>query len=212
MINLLKIFNWTMVSTKRKDLLPHHEFPVRKLWCYVPPCATIISRLVLNEVRIITVQERGITNFMPSVGPLLNMDMMFYLLVLLPFTLEGYSVKVSRRIHDKWNWLLHPKLTEDPIGMMPLHYPKVDQRHLRPSNMLPGSAIRRQGAQRMRVRLPYNLHKWIVFVIVRHHTNLRLCLWYVIWKACNCLLLFVHKIFKDYWVESKITATLCSKY
>ena len=176
MINVQKIFYRTMVSTKGKELLPHHEFLVRRLWCYVPPCAAIIPRHVLNEVLIITIQERGITNFMPSVGPLLNMDMMFYLPVLLPFTLEGYSVKVSRRIHDKWNWLLHPQLTEDPIGMMPLHYPKVDQWHLDPPNMLPGGAIRRQGAQRIHVRLPYNLHKWIMFVIVRHHTNLRLCL------------------------------------
>ena len=96
--------------------------------------------------------------------------------------------------------------------MMPLHYPKVYQWHLGPPNMLPGGAISKQGAQRMRVRLPYNLHKWIMFVIVRHHTNLRLCLWYVIWKAWNFLLLFVHKILWDCWAESKITATLCSKY
>ena len=176
MINMQKIFYQKMVSTKGKELLPHHEFPVRRLWCYVSPCAAIIPLHVLNEVRIITVQERGITNFMPSVGPLLNMDSMFCLPVLLPFTLEGYFVKVSRRIHDKWNWLLHPKLTEDPLRMMPFHYPKVDQWHLGPPNMLPGDAIRRQGTQRMCVRLPYNLHKWIMVVIVRRHTNLRLCL------------------------------------
>ena len=108
---------------------------------------------------------------MLSVGPLLNIDIMFCLPVLLPFTLEGYFVKVSRRIHHKWNWLFHPKLTEDPLGMMPLHYPKVDQWYLGPPNMLPGGAICKQGAQRIRVRLPYNLHKWIMFVIVRHHTN-----------------------------------------
>ena len=201
-----------MVSTKGKELLPHREFPVRRLYCYVPPYAAIIPLHVLNEVHIITIQERGSTNFMLSVGPLLNIDIMFCLPVLLPFTLEGYFVKISRRIHHKWNWLLHPKLTEDPLGMMPLHYPKVDQWHLGPSNMLPSGAIRRQGSQCMRVRLPFNLYKWIMFVIVRHHTNWRLCLWYVIWKAWNFLLLFVDKIFKDYWVESKITATLSSKY
>ena len=160
MINLQKIFYRTMVSTKGKELLPHREFPVCRLYCYVPPCAAII-----------TVQDRGRTNFMLSVGPLLNIDIMFCLPVLLPFILEGYFVKVSRRIHHKWNWLLHPKLTEDPLRMMPLHYPKVDQWHLGPPNMLPGDAIRRKGAQRMRVRLLYNLHKWIMFVIVRHHTN-----------------------------------------
>ena len=171
MINLQKIFYRTMVSTKGKELLPHPKFPVRKLWCYVPPCATIIPLHVLNEVRIITVKERGNANFMPSVGPLLNMDTMFCLLVLLPFTLEGHFVKVSRRIHNKWNQLLHTKLTEDPLRMMPLHYPKVDQCHFGPPNMLPGNAICRQGAQRMCLRLPYNLHKWIMFVIVRHHTN-----------------------------------------
>ena len=171
MINLQKIFYRTMVSTKGKELLSHCEFPVRRLWCYVPPCAAIIPLHVLNEVHIIIVQERDSANFMPLVGPLLNMDTMFCLPVLLPFTLEGYFVKVSRRIHDKWNWLLHLKLTEDPLGMMPLHYPKVDQWHLGPPNMLPGGAIRRQGAQCMRVRLPYNPHKWIMFVIVRHHTN-----------------------------------------
>ena len=171
MINLQKIFYQTMVSTKGKELLPHREFPVRRIQCYVPPCAVIIPLHVLNEVRIITVQERSSTNFMLSVGPLLNMDTMFCLPILLPFTLEGYFVKVSRRIHDKWNQLLHPKLMEDPLEMMPLHYPKVDQWHLGPPNMLSGGAIRRQGAQRMHVRLPYNLHKWIMFVIVRHHTN-----------------------------------------
>ena len=104
------------------------------------------------------------------------------------------------------------QIDENPLRMMPLHYPKVDQWHLGPPNMLPDSAIHRQGAQRMCVWLPYNLHKWIMFVIARHHTNWRLCLWYVIWKAWNLLLLFVDKIFKDYWAESKITATLCSKY
>ena len=126
MINLQKIFCRTMVSTKGKELLPHHEFPVRRFWCYVPPCATIIPLHVLNEVCIIIIQEKGSANFMPSVGPLLNMDSMFCLPLLLPFTLEGYFVNVSRHIHDKWNWLLHPKLTEDPLGMMPLHYPKVE--------------------------------------------------------------------------------------
>ena len=60
-----------------------------------------------------------------------------------PIYLGGYFVKVSRRIHQKWNWLLHPKLTEDPLGMMPLHYPKVDQWHLDLPNMLLGGAIRR---------------------------------------------------------------------
>ena len=171
MINLQKIFYRTMVSIEGKELLAHHEFLVRRLYCYVPPCVAIIPLHVLNEVRIITVQGRGSTNFMLSVGPLLNIDIMFCLPVLLPFTLEGYFVKVSRCIHHKWNWLLHPKLTEDPLGIMPLHYPKVDQWHLGPPNMLPGDAIRRKGVQRMRVRLLYNLHKWIMFVIVRHHTN-----------------------------------------
>ena len=212
MINLLKIFNQTMVSAKGKESLPYHQFLIHRLWCYVSPCVASVPLHVLNEVRIITVQERASVNFMPLVGPLLNMDSMFYRSVLLPFTLERYFVKGSRCIHDKWNWLLHPKLTEDPLGMSPLHYPKVDQWHLSAPNMLPDSAIRRQGAQRMRVRLPYSLYKWIMFVIVRHHTNLRLHLWYVIWKAWNFLLLFVHKIFKDYWAESKITAKLCSKY
>ena len=171
MINLQKIFYQTTVSTKGKELLAQREFPVRRLYCYVPPCAAIIPLHVLNEVFIITVQERDSANFMLLVGPLLNIDIMFYLPVLLPFTLEGYFVKVSRRIHHKWNWLLHPKLIEDPLRMMPFHYPKVDQWHLGPPNMLLGGAIRRQGAQCMRVRLPYNLHKWIMFVIVRHHTN-----------------------------------------
>ena len=152
-------------------MLAHREFPVRRLYCYVSPCAAIIPLHVLNEVRIIIVQGRGSTNFMLSVGPLLNIDIMFCLPVFVPFTLEGYFVKVSRRIHHKWNWLLHPKLTEDRLGMMPLHYPKVHQWHLGPPNMLPDSAIHRQGAQRMCVWLPYNLHKWIMFVIVRHHTN-----------------------------------------
>ena len=197
-----------MVSTEGKELLAHREFPVRRLYCYVPPYAAIIPLHVLHQVRIITVQGRGSANFMLSVGPLLNIDIMFCLPVLLPFTLEGYFVKVNRCIHHKWNWLLHPKLTKDPLGMMPLHYPKVDQWHLGPPNMLPSYAIRRQGAQRMRVRLPYNLHKWIMFVIVRYHTNWRLCLWYVIWKAWNFLLLFGEKIFKDYWAESKITARI----
>ena len=157
MINRNQIFNRnyrTMFSTKGKELLPHHEFPVRRLWCYIPPCVAIVPRHVLHEVRIITVQQRGSANFIPSVGPLLNMELMFCHPVLLPFTLKGYLVKGSRRIHHKWNWLLHPKLTEDPLGMMPLHYPKVYQWHLGPPNMLPGSAIRGQGAQRMRVRLP----------------------------------------------------------
>ena len=159
MINLQKIFYRTMVLTKGKELLPHREFPVRRLYCYIPPCTAIIPLHVLNEVRIITIQERGSANFMLSVGTLLNIDIMFCLPVLLPFTLEGYFVKVSRRIHHKWNQLLYPKLMEDPLGMMPLHYPKVDQWHLGPPNMLLDGAIRRQGAQRMRVQLPYNLHK-----------------------------------------------------
>ena len=176
MMKLLKIFNRTMVSSIKQELLPHHEFPICRLWCYVLPCVVIVPHHVLNEVRIITVQERGPANFILLVGPLLNKGLMLYLPVLLPFTLEGYLVKVSRRIHDEWNWLLHPKLTEDPLRMMPLHYPKVYQWHLGPPNMLPDSAIRRQGAQRMRVRLLYNLHKWIMFVIVIHHTNLRFCL------------------------------------
>ena len=132
-----------MVSTKGKELLPHHEFPVHKLWCYVPPCVAIIPLHVLNEVRIINVQEKGSANFMLLVGPLLNMDTMFCLPVLLPFTLEGYFVKVSQRIHDKWNWLIHPKLMEDPFGRMPFHYPKVGQWHLGLPNMLPGGAIHR---------------------------------------------------------------------
>ena len=136
---------------KGKELLPHHEFPARRLWCYVPPCAAIVPLHVLNKVRIIIVQERGNANFMPSVGPLLNMESMFYLSLLLPFTLEGYFVKVSRRIHDKWNWLLYPKLMEDPLGMMTLHYPKVDQWHLGPPNMLLGGAICRQGPQCMQI-------------------------------------------------------------
>ena len=88
-----------------------------------------------------------------------------------PIYLGGIFCEGQSTFHDKWNWLLHPKLTEDPLGMMPLHYPKVDQWHLGPPNILPGGAIRRQGAQCMRVWLPYNLHKWIMFVIVRHHTN-----------------------------------------
>ena len=141
MINPQKIFYRTMVSTKGKELLPHREFPVRRLWCYVLPCVAIIPLHVLNKVHIIIVQERGSTNFMLSVGPLLNIDIMFCLPVLLPFTLEGYFVKVSRRIRDKWNWLRHPKLTEDPLGMMPLHSPKVNQWHLGPPNMLPDGAI-----------------------------------------------------------------------
>ena len=95
MINLQKIFYRTMVSTKGKELLPHREFPVHRLYCYVSPYAVIIPLHVLNEVRIITVQERGSANFMLSVGPLLNIDIMFCLPVLLPFTLEGYFVKVS---------------------------------------------------------------------------------------------------------------------
>ena len=139
MINLQKIFYWTIVLTKGKELLPHREFPVCRLWCYVPPCVAIVPRHVLNKVRIIIIQERGPANFILSVGPL-NKDSMFCLPVLLPFTLKGYLVKGSRRIHDKWNWLLHPKLMEDPLGMMPLHYPKVYQWHLGPPNMLPGSA------------------------------------------------------------------------
>ena len=176
MIKLLRIFNRTMVSSIKQELLPHHEFPIRILWCYVPPCVVIVPHHVLNEVRIITVQERRLANYIHSVGPLPNKGIMFYLPVLLLFTLKGYLVKGSRRIHDTWNWLLHPKLTEDQLRLMPLHYTKEDQWHLGPPNMLPGSAIRRQGAQRMRVRLLYNLHKWIMFVIVRHHTNLTLCL------------------------------------
>ena len=166
MTNLLKIFNQTMVSTKGKELLPHHDFPICKLYCYVPPYATIIPPHVVNEVRRITIQERGSANQLPSVGPLLNMGNMFYRPIPVPFTVEGYPVKVSRRIHDKWNRLLHPKLTEDPLGMMPLHYPKVDQWHLSPPNMLPSGAIPRQRAQHMRVRLPYNLHKWIVSLVI----------------------------------------------
>ena len=95
MINLQKIFYRTMVSTKGKEVLPHCEFPVRRLYYYVPPYAAIIPLHVLNKVRIITVQERGSVNFMLSVGPLLNIDIMFCLPILLPFTLEGYFVKVS---------------------------------------------------------------------------------------------------------------------
>ena len=75
-------------------------------------------------------------------------------------------MKVSRHIHNLWNWLLHPKLIEDPLGTMPLHYPKVHQWHLGPPNMLPDSTIHKQGAQFMRVRLPYNLHKWIVSLVI----------------------------------------------
>ena len=51
MINLQKIFYRTMVSTKGKELLPHREFPVRRLYCYVPPCAAIIPLHVLNHHR-----------------------------------------------------------------------------------------------------------------------------------------------------------------
>ena len=111
------------------------------------------------------------TRKLHSLGwPIAEYRHMFFRLVLLPFTLEGYLVKGNRRIHDKWNWLLHPKLTKDPLKMMPVHYPEVYQWHLGSPNMLPSSAICRQGAQCMRVRLPYNLHKWIMFVIVRHHS------------------------------------------
>ena len=78
-----------------------------------------------------------------SIITIVILGIMFYLLVLLPFTLKGYLVKGSRRIHDTWNWLLHPKLTEDLLRMMPLHYPKEDQWHLGPPNMLPDSAIHR---------------------------------------------------------------------
>ena len=120
-INLLKIFNRTMVSTKGKELLPHHEFPIRKLRCYVPPCAAIVPPHVVNKVHRITVQERGSANKLPSVGPLLNMGNMFCLLILVPFTLEGYPMKVGRRIHAKWNRLLHPKLTEDPVAALLRH-------------------------------------------------------------------------------------------
>ena len=74
MIKLLKIFNQTIVLTKGKELLPHHEFPIRRIWCYVSPCVAIVPRHVLNEVRIITVQERRLANFIPSVGLLLNID------------------------------------------------------------------------------------------------------------------------------------------
>ena len=94
------------------------------------------------------------------------MGNIFYRPVPFPFTLEGYPVKVSRRIHDPWNWLLHPKLMEDLLKMMPLHYPKVYQWHLGPLNMLPSHAIHRQGAQRMRVWVSYNLHKWIVSLVI----------------------------------------------
>ena len=75
-------------------------------------------------------------------------------------------MKVGRHIHDKWNQLLHPKLTKDPLGMMPFHYPKVYQWHLGPLNMLLSGAIYRQRAQHMHVQLPYNLQKWIVSLVI----------------------------------------------
>ena len=145
---------------------PHHDFPICRLQCYVLPCAVIVPPHVVNEIRRITIQERGSANKLPSVGPLLNMGNMFCHLVPLPFTLEGYPRKVGRHIHDKWNRLLHPKLIEDPLEMMPLHYQEVYQWHLDLPNMLTGCAIHRQGAQCMRVRLPYNLHKWIVSLVI----------------------------------------------
>ena len=137
MTNLLKIFNQTMVSTKGKELLLYHDFPIRRLYYYVPPCAVIVPPHVVNKLCHITVQERGNANQLPSIDPLLNMGMMFGRPILIPFTLEGYSVKVDRYIHDKWNRLLHPKLMEYSLRMMPLHYPKVDQRHLSLLDMLP---------------------------------------------------------------------------
>ena len=165
MINLLKIFNRTMVSTKGKELLPHHQFPVRRLWCYVPPCAAIVPLHVLNEVRIITVQERGSANFMPLVGPSLNMDSMFCLLV------EGQST-YPRQVE----LVASSQIDGRPVRDDARPLSKSKSMAPWPPNMLPGSAICRQGAQHMRVPLPYNLHKWIMFVIMRHHTNLRLCL------------------------------------
>ena len=128
--------------------------------CYVPPCVAIVPPHVLNKLRCIIIQERGSANKLPSVAPLLNMDNMFYHPILVPFTLEGYLVKVARRIHELWKRLLHPKLMEDTRWMMPLHYPKIYQWHLGPPNMLADNAIRKQGAQNMRVLLSYNLHKW----------------------------------------------------
>ena len=88
-----------------------------------------------------------------------------------PIYLGGIFCEGQLTYSPQVELLLHPKLMEDPLKMMPLHYPKVDQWHLGPPNMLLGGAICRQGAQRISVRLPYNLHKWIMFVIVRHHTN-----------------------------------------
>ena len=53
------------------------------------------------------------------------------------------SCKVAQRIHELWKRLLHPKLMEDTLVMMPLHYPKIYQWHLSPPNMLADNAIRK---------------------------------------------------------------------
>ena len=165
MINVLKIFNQTGFN-KGEGIVASPWVPSMQtlvlcttLCCH---CTTSCTQRGMSYHR----PGKGSVNKLPLVSPLLNMGSMFYHPILVPFTLEGYPVKVNWRIHDPWNQLLHPKLMEDPLGMTPLHYPKVYQWHLGPPNMLPGSAIHRQGAQHMRVRLPYNLHKWILSLVI----------------------------------------------
>ena len=144
----------SLIHKRTIELLPYQDFLVCRLSRNESSSDFKISLHVSIKVHHVTIQDRCIANTFSSVGPLLNIESMFYDLILVVFTLEWYHMKLSWSI-QKTRWqLLYPKLTEDTFRMMLLYYTEINQRHNGPSYMLADSAICGQRVQHILVRLP----------------------------------------------------------
>ena len=107
------------------ELLPYQDFPICKLSRNEMSSDFKIPLHISINVRYVAIQDWCIRNTLYSIGPLLNIDSMFYSLILAVFIVEWYIVKCSWSI-QKTRWqLLHPNLTGDMFWMMLLHYPKI---------------------------------------------------------------------------------------
>ena len=136
------------------ELLPYQDFPVCRLLCNELSSDFKISLHVSIKVHHVTIQDQCIANTLPSVGPLLNIESMFYNPILVVFTLEWYHMKLSWSIHKTWWQLLYPKLMEDMFRLMLLYYTKINQRHNGPLYMLVSNAICGQRVQHILVQFP----------------------------------------------------------
>ena len=144
----------SLIHKRTIELLPYQDFPVCRLLRNESSSDFKISLHVSIKVHHVTTQDWFIANTLPSVGPLLNIESMFYYPILVIFTLVWYHMKLSWSIHKTWWQLLYPKLTKDMFRLILLYYTKINQRHNGPSYMLVGNAICGQRVQHILVRFP----------------------------------------------------------